>query len=210
MPPQPPAPPKNAQLAAGKVKFQSGQRTAERSWLLYLGVGAVAVVVVVVLYFLVFGAGPQTQRATIDATIRSYTDYTKPYVPPSASFPTQPEVRGWLAYFDADSQRWFRENIDALSRAASRTDLEAWKGWAAGKREMEAMRQVVAMAPLRGVVLAGPAPAAEGDSVEVEVLSGTAKFKIRLEKTRDGWVFDDLMGVRERLEELVRTAPPAP
>lgn len=205
-----PKPPKNAQLAAGKVKFESGSRTGANTALLYGSIAVIAVVVVVVLWFLVMGAGPKTQRASVEATIKSYTEYVRPYVPPSSNFPTQPEVNGWLDYFDGESKTWFRENVDALSRAASRNDLEAWKGWTRGKREMEAMRQVVAMAPLRGVVLVGAPPAATGDATEVDVLSGTNKFKVRMEHTRDGWVFDNMMNMRLQLDTVVRTAPPAP
>lgn len=204
--------PKNPMLAAGKVKFETGQRVASgRNNPLIIGsVSVITVVILVILYFVVMGTGPTKDRATAEATVKSYTQFVLPYVPPSSSSPTQPVVTAWLKYFDSDSQAWFRENADALSRAASRSDLETWKGWARGKREMEAMRHIVALAPLRGVVVAGAPPEAPGDTAEIEVLSGASKFKIRMEKTRNGWVFDDMMGLRLKLDEMVRTAPPAP
>lgn len=180
---------KSARAAGGRVFMYA-------FWILVLGGLAASV------YLFFFTEQTPEARKSPDSTLDLYTEFVRPYVPPGSLKPSQATVDDWLDYFNKDSRRWFRDNVDRITYmdyANEPNGIETWSGMAPGKREMEAMRSLLKRGPLRGGVVISQEMDAGGGVAQLRFTTGSAQYQISMEKVDGAWVFQDFMGVRGQL-----------
>lgn len=150
------------------------------------------------------------QASTVEQMVLNYTDFVRPYTPPSSLSPTQDTVEDWLQFFDSDSRRWFNDSVDKLSFVMFQNDVETWKQFVSGRRRIEAMRFLLGQGPLRGGSLGNVRYGSDGNAAVVELFTGSATVPVPAVKVGSFWRFKDFMGQRAAIQQRIDaiTLPP--
>src|SRR5690606_33324429 len=118
--------------------------------------------------------GPSASSGQTAAShIEAYTTLVRHYAPPSSLSPAQGTVAEWLDFFDKDSRDWFEANLDKLSFMQYQNRVDEWKEFTRGKKQMEAMRYVLSVGPLRGGSVRKMQHSEDDSTARVEVSTGS-------------------------------------
>ncbi|MBX3729729.1 MAG: hypothetical protein KF858_11135 [Candidatus Sumerlaeia bacterium] len=135
------------------------------------------------------------ERSTPDSVYEAYSNFVRPYVPPSTLSPTQDSVNHWLGFFDSKSRSWFDQNVDKLSFLQNRTRPDDWLDMPRARRRMDAMQFLLVRGPLRGGVVVSQRLDPDGAGASLTVSAGRGNSTVYLRKTGRSWEFQDFMDV---------------
>ena len=162
------------------------------------------VILVVAVGALVYTA-IQSQQGKTGATPRevfeNYTNFVRPYLPPSGVRPGATNVSQWQEYLDSDMRDWFDENADTLAFLGMR-DPEEWKAAGNPDRRSEALKYLFSQNPWKGGIRRGEDVQEEQGRAEIRYsFTGSAETRMILRNEGGTWRIDDIVGARETLDQ---------
>jgi len=137
--------------------------------------------------------------ASPEGTLRNYTEFVRPMIPPGSLSPTQIHVDQWLDYFDGEFRDWFQASAGKLAFLSMR-NAETWKAASENEKRMEAMKYLLTQGAFRGGSPAGTSE--QGDVTWVDVQAASARYRLPMGKSGRRWVFTQRLGQGEQLDQM--------
>lgn len=178
----------------------------------FLRLGAIVLGIAVlgfILYMMFIGSDPRRSLKTPEEALNDYTNFVRGFVGPSAPSPDSTWVGRWLDYFDPATRDWFRSNKDHIARLQMQFDVEQYNRMTDAERGNQAMRYLVNVPPLNGIVSVQQRRNEGDDKAVVTVRTRTGQPADVTMVRRSGiWYITDLGGARARVEsDIARFKP---
>ncbi|MBI1291082.1 hypothetical protein GC173_07540 [bacterium] len=147
-------------------------------------------------YMLYFGTNPRKELRTVDQTLASYTSFVAPFSTRAGGRPNPKVVNDWLTFFDADSRRFFEDNVDGIAFTLFQFRPEEFKELSHASRREQAMIAVVSRPPMNGIArVIEQRPIGDG-AVALQVMGISSEHRIQMKPGDYPWCIMELGGLR--------------